>query len=836
MARKRIQGITIELDGETKGLDKALSDVNKRSRSLQQELRDVDRLLKFDPGNVEALAQKQQLLTQQIENTTERLNRLKSAQSQVEKQFKRGEIGEAQYRAFRREIQYTETQLKKFEKQLAGLDDGKSLDNLKQDLQGVSKEAKETEGAISELGSAIGGLAAGGGIAGAVSQALDSASLKTKIEISMEVPPESVGAVRDSINTVTSYIDDQESAIEGVRRQWALNADASDSANARIVKGAGAIARAYAGIDFTELIQETNEVSRSLNISNDDALGLINSLLKIGFPPEQLDIIAEYGTQLKIAGYDAEEIQAIFAAGVETGSWNIDNLLDGLKEGRIRLAEFGEEVPSAMQDLLDGTNISAQQLQKWGRAVAEGGETGKQAMYEVAQAINGVEDETTKNALGVAVWGTMYEDQGQAVIDTILGAKDQTVDLKENQDQLNDSVKQLDQDPAVQFAQAMQDLKVALAPLLSVIADIISKIAEWVQNNPQLAATIAAIVTAVGIFIGLIAVLGPILTGIGTVVGIVAAAFGVATSTIWIIIGAIVALIAIGAALWTNWDTIKAKAIEVWGAIKEWLAQTWESIKQTASNVWNGITSFFSGIWESIKGYFNQAIAWIVSIVGERFQVMSSLIQSIMSTVRSILTTVWNYIKNTFRNALDFVKALVTGDFKGMKNAIRNQMDNVRTTIRNIWNRVMAFFRGINLSKTGRDIIQGLINGIKGMASSVTRAVTGVVDGAIGWAKKKLGIASPSKVFKEIGEDTGEGFQIGIESMLGDIRRVSDQMAQTAISTSEDVVVTGPSATASPGVVDRPLINIENMVIREEADIQKFSTEFWRLLQRQSRF
>ncbi|GGA56408.1 hypothetical protein GCM10007416_32000 [Kroppenstedtia guangzhouensis] len=831
MARKRIQGITIELDGETKGLDKALSDVNKRSRSLQQELRDVDRLLKFDPGNVEALAQKQQLLTQQIENTTERLNRLKSAQSQVEKQFKRGEIGEAQYRAFRREIQYTETQLKKFEKQLAGLDDGKSLDNLKQDLQGVSKEAKETEGAISELGSAIGGLAAGGGIAGAVSQALDSASLKTKIEISMEVPPESVGAVRDSIKTVTSYIDDQESAIEGVRRQWALNADASDAANARIVKGAGAIARAYAGIDFTELIQETNEVSRSLDISNDDALGLINSLLKIGFPPEQLDIIAEYGTQLKMAGYDAEEIQAIFAAGVETGSWNIDNLLDGLKEGRIRLAEFGEEVPKAVKDLLDGTEISAKQLQQWGQAVAKGGETGKQAMYEVAQAINGVEDETTKNALGVAVWGTMYEDQGQAVIDTILGAKDQTVDLKENQDQLNDSVKQLDQDPAVQFAQAMQDLKVALAPLLSVIADIISKIAEWVQNNPQLAATIAAIVTAVGIFIGLIAVLGPILTGIGTVVGIVAAAFGVATSTIWIIIGAIVALIAIGAALWTNWDTIKAKAIEVWGAIKEWLAQTWESIKQTASNVWNGITSFFSGIWESIKGYFNQAIAWIVSIVGERFQVMSSLIQSIMSTVRSILTTVWNYIKNTFRNALDFVKALVTGDFKGMKNAIRNQMDNVRATIRNIWNRVMAFFRGINLSKTGRDIIQGLINGIKRMASSVTKAVTGVVDGAINWAKKKLGIASPSRVFMELGEYTGEGFKIGISSMLGDIRRVSDQMAQTAISTTTDSVGSGSSATAPAGA---PII-IQELIVREEADIDRISKKLWRLQQRRDR-
>ena len=86
-------------------------------------------------------------------------------------------------------------------------------------------------------------------------------------------------------------------ALEGVRRQWALNADASDEANTRIVKGAAAITKAYAGIDFVELIQEINEISRELNITNEEALGLVNSLLKIGFPPEQLDIIAEYGQQ-----------------------------------------------------------------------------------------------------------------------------------------------------------------------------------------------------------------------------------------------------------------------------------------------------------------------------------------------------------------------------------------------------------------------------------------------------------------------------------------------------------------------------------------------------------
>lgn len=401
---QRIKGITIELDGETKGLDKALSDVNKRSRELQKELRDVERLLKLDPGNVEALAQKQQILAKQIENTTERLNRLKAAQAQVEQQFQRGEIGADQYRAFRREIQFTEAQLSKFKRELESVNETKGLKNTRRDADRVAEsldKAKEAAGELRNQLETVGAASA----AGAVAAALDLSSLNTSIKISMDVPPESVEAVKSAVKTATSYIGDQEAALEGVRRQWALNANASDEANARIVKGAGAIARAYAGIDFTELIQETNEVSKSLEISNDEALGLVNALLKMGFPPEQIDIISEYGLQLRMAGYEAEEIQAIFAAGIDTGTWNIDNLLDGLKEGRIRLAEFGEEVPKAVKELLEGTNISAKQLQQWGQAVAQGGETGKQAMVQVAQALNNVDNETKRNTLGVAIFG-----------------------------------------------------------------------------------------------------------------------------------------------------------------------------------------------------------------------------------------------------------------------------------------------------------------------------------------------------------------------------------------------------------------------------------------------
>ncbi|MBC1817255.1 phage tail tape measure protein [Listeria seeligeri] len=118
MAKGRIQGITIELDGDTKGLNSALKSVNSQSTKLTSELKDVEKLLKFNPGNVEALAQKQQLLTKQIETTTQKLDQLRQAESQVEAQFNSGEIGEEQYRAFRREIEYTEGALNGYKGQL----------------------------------------------------------------------------------------------------------------------------------------------------------------------------------------------------------------------------------------------------------------------------------------------------------------------------------------------------------------------------------------------------------------------------------------------------------------------------------------------------------------------------------------------------------------------------------------------------------------------------------------------------------------------------------------------------------------------------------------------
>ena len=668
--KSRIKGITIELEGKTTGLEKAISDVTSKSMDLQGELRDVERLLKFDPGNVEALAQKQEILTKQLENTTEKLNRLKAAQAEVEKQFNSGEIGEKQYRAFRREIEYTEKSISNLKEKLSRVDgegikevteevidlqgelkevekllkfdpgnvealaqkqvllqkqleesnkqlnelkqtqaevenqfkngdigegkyrsfrrqiefaeksvkdleneisqlDGSEVQELRTDFNRVEESSDDAKESVKELGNELLELAAGAaavdGIGGVIEKALEVSSTNTKIDITFDVPEESKQSVKEAINSVSAYGVDAEEALEGVRRQWALNKDATDESNASVIKSAGAIAAAYNEIDFTELIQESNEMASSMNMSNEEALAMVNSLLKIGFPPDQLDIISEYGSQLARAGYNAEEIQGIMAAGVETGTWNIDVLLDGLKEGRIVLSEFGQTVDDTTAKMLGTTG---EQLQKWGKAVAAGGEEGKKAMQEVAQAIKNIDDATIQNQAGVAIFGTLWEENGTKVTDAILGMNDNLSTTSENLGELNELTSGLDVDPAIAMQQAMLDLQLALQPLLIFIAELIGHIAQWIQDNPTLAATITAVLTVLGILMGLFMALSPIitaLTGLSTALGV---GIGTIALPVLAVIAAIAALIAIGVLLYKNWDEIKAKSIEIWGSIK----------------------------------------------------------------------------------------------------------------------------------------------------------------------------------------------------------------------------------------------------------------------------
>lgn len=145
----RIKGITIEIGGDTTGLDKALSGTNKEIRNTQSQLKDVERLLKLDPSNTELLKQKQKLLADAVGETKDKLNALKDAERQVEEQFKQGKISQEQYEALKREIIATEEQLKSLETQAE-----KSNITL-QKIGELGGKFQEVGGKITETGKAF---------------------------------------------------------------------------------------------------------------------------------------------------------------------------------------------------------------------------------------------------------------------------------------------------------------------------------------------------------------------------------------------------------------------------------------------------------------------------------------------------------------------------------------------------------------------------------------------------------------------------------------------------------------------------------------------------------
>ncbi|NMH67294.1 replication protein [Bacillus sp. RO3] len=703
-------------------LENQIASTTKQQEKYQRSLNDIEQLLKVTGTKAEDFAKSiGPELTEAIVKGTASTKQLNIAFGKLSKEA----LG-------------TEADVQKVKKALSKLDDGSSIKSVRKDLGKLAKDADEAKNAVNDLGSEIGGLAggivAGGGIAGAVDQSLDLSSLKTKIDLTFEVPEKSKQEVLELVKNVVAYGVDAEAALEGVRRQWAMNKDVSDQVNASVAKGAAAIVASYEGIDFNELIQETNEVASALGISNQESLGLFNTLLKTGFPPEQLDIIAEYGTQLSLAGYSAEEIQNIFAAGVDTKSWNIDNLLDGLKEGRIGLAEFGLEVPKALSEVISKTDISETQLKKWGKAVADGGEKGKTAMFEASKALAKVEDGTLRNEIGVQMFGTMWEDQGSKIIETLVNAEKGTADLSEGVKGVSEASSTLDASPTVQLKDALNDLQIALEPVLSNVSSLITKIASWVSNNPQLAATILAVVSAVGILVGIFMALSPIITALVGLAGFFSVGLGTVSLVVVGVIAAIAALIAIGIALWKNWDTImiwlttiwtaiKATAVIIWDGIKAYFvfaltfyqtlfSSIWTGIKVAIITVWTAIKNSAIAIWSGIKNYFITMLQIYETLFRVAWETIKTIISTVLNVIKSVIVSVWTGIESTITGILHGIESVLSSVWNGIKSTTSSVFNGIKSTAQSVWNGIKDAI--ITPVQKAKDKVITLIETIKG--------------------------------------------------------------------------------------------------------------------------
>ena len=165
----------------------------------------------------------------------------------------------------------------------------------------------------------------------------------------------------------------------------------------------------------------------------------------------------------------------------------------------------------------------------------------------------------------------------------------------------------------------------------------------------------------------------------------------------------IVGLVAAGIYLYTHWEEVKAKAIEIWDAIKEgvsnavsalgdFISATWDGIKAFLSTCWELIKSAANTVWNGIKTVISTAINIIKTIITTVFNAIKLYITTVFNTIKSLTTSVWNGIKTVINSACNTVKSTVSNVFNGLKNTVKNALDSVYNTAKGIWNKVTGIF------------------------------------------------------------------------------------------------------------------------------------------------
>ena len=200
----RIKGITVEIGGDTTGLDKALKSVNSSIKTTQSSLRDVNKLLKLDPTNTELLTQKQKLLKDAIGTTKEKLDALKSAQEQAKTQMENGDLGADKYDALQREIIETEQELQKLAQEavnsnasLAKIEEvGGKLETVGNTISGVGTKLLPVTAAVTGLGAA------------AIKTTSDFDTAMSQVQATMGATTESMSTVDgQTVNTMDTLRD-----------------------------------------------------------------------------------------------------------------------------------------------------------------------------------------------------------------------------------------------------------------------------------------------------------------------------------------------------------------------------------------------------------------------------------------------------------------------------------------------------------------------------------------------------------------------------------------------------------------------------------------------------
>ena len=696
MAASTIKGITIEIGGDTTKLDKALSGVNKQSRDLQKELKEVEKGLKLDPKNTELLAQKQTLLKEAVAATSEKLDVLKSAEAQVQKQFENGEVSEEQYRALQREIVKTEADLK-------------NLKTAAEDSNSTLEKVGEIAGKIGKKSEALGKklLPVTGAIAG-----IGTASIAAFNELD---------AGYDTIITKTGAsgeaLDGLQDSMDAVFTSLPTEAETAGIAIGEVNTRFGSTGK--------ELEDLSSKFIQFSEINGTDLNGAIDSVDAI---------MTKFGVD---SSHTGEVLGLLTKAGQDTGI-SMDTLQNTLQTNGATLKEMGLDLTSSVNLLaqfeangVDATTALAGLKKAQQNATADGKDL-KDALGETIEKIKNASSETDALQAATELFGkkgaaemTQAIREGRLSIDDLSGALSDYGNVVE--DTFNATL-----DPPDQAKVALNNLKVAgadlgntlmqtVAPVLERVVEKVKAFSQWFKNlndtQKETIVKIGAVVAAIG---PALIIFGKLSSGVSKAIwafskisGVFKAA-GTAGKGLWAIlsanqigavVAAVVALVAGFVLMYKKCDWFREMVDKAFAEIKKSVSETIEKIKPILQQLGES----FKNLMEKLKPVFQFFTTYVMAVI-----------QGALSAVAPIISAV--------KNAIDFVSniisafmALFRGDLDGFSQyieaALKNLIEIVKNLITAVVNYIITFFQtfGVDVKKIFSDIWSGIVSIFSGI-------------------------------------------------------------------------------------------------------------------------
>jgi len=649
----RIKGITIEINGDSTGLQSALKEVNSSLRTAQNGLKDVNKLLKMDPGNVDLLRQKQTYLNDAISSTEEKLKTERQALEQM-KNADGFDKNSEQAKALERQIIADEQALASLK------EESKKFGSVaSQQFKLVGDKVKEVGGKITDVGK---GMTTHVSAPIAAVGAASIAAFK-EVDAGMDIVIQKTGASGEALQGMQKTV---ENLATSIPTDFATAGNAVGEVNTRF------------GVTGEKLEELSGQFIKFAQLNETDVTSAVDQTQKA---------LEAFGTSSK---YTGRLLDILTYTGQQTGV-SMETLLSGLTQNATAFQEMGLSMQGAVKFMgqmeMSGADTSTVMsgLQKALKNATEDGIPLNEALAQLQDTIlNGTE---STDGLTAA-----YDLFGKSGAQVFAAVQEGSLDFANLSNEMRDAGGALENtfnatlDPIDQVTTAMNQAKLAgadlgaaiqtaAAPVLQQLADVLKDITEKFRSltpeQQQMIVKIGAIVAAVG---PAIAVIGGLISGLGSIISVIGTVVGVLGGPLTLAIGAI---IAIGVLLVKNWDKIKETA----GKLKDWIGEKWTAIKEKTSEAWDGIKTTIGNAMETVK-----------TQTQERLNLMKQAFEQNGGGIKGVAAATWAGIKDNYTKGFNALDKLTGGKLTQMKDLWFKCFEMVKDTVHNAIEKIKGFF------------------------------------------------------------------------------------------------------------------------------------------------